>query len=329
MDENKPDEVVMTFGGGGGDGPLKRAKKIRRQIITIIFGIIFVIAAMSSFYTVNEQERAVVLTFGRPTAIVGSGLNFRIPFVQQVRKVNTTIQGFAVGYNEFDGRMTNDAVMITSDFNFVNIDFFVEWQVSDPVKALYASHRPVEILSFLVQSGARSVVSNTDIDSVLTTGKGEIQASIREHVTNALNELNIGIRLVNVVIQDSEPPTQEVMTAFKSVENARQEKDTAVNNANRYRNEQIPNARAISDQILQGAEATKQARINEANGQVARFNEMFSEYIKNPEITRTRLFFEAMERIMPGVEVIIEGEGTVEKIYPVRSFTGDDNGGGF
>jgi membrane protease subunit HflK len=219
--------------------------------------------------------------------------------------------------------------MITSDFNFVNIDFFVEWQVSHPVKALYASHRPVEILSFLVQSGARSVVSNTDIDSVLTTGKGEIQASIREHVTTALDELDIGIRLVNVVIQDSEPPTAEVMAAFKSVENARQEKDTLVNNANRYRNEQIPNARATSDQILQGAEANKRARINEANGQVARFNEMFSEYIKNPEITRMRLFFEAMERIIPGVEVIIEGEGTVEKIYPVRPFTGEDNGGGF
>jgi membrane protease subunit HflK len=117
------------------------------------------------------------------------------------------------------------------------------------------------------------------------------------------------------------------MAAFKSVENARQEKDTAVNNANRYRNEQIPNARAISDQILQGAEAAKQARINEANGQVARFNEMFTEYIRNPEITRTRMFFEAMERIIPGMEVIIEGAGNIDKIFPVRPFIEYDNGG--
>jgi membrane protease subunit HflK len=329
MDIFKPpkDDDVINISDVDGSR-LKRAKKMRRQVIYILAAIFAVVAIASSFYTVNEQERAVVLTFGKPTQVVSSGLNFRIPFVQTVRKVNTTIQGFAVGYNEFDGRVTNDAVMITSDFNFVNIDFFVEWQVSDPVKALYASHRPVDILGFLVQSGARAVVGNTDIDSVLTTGKGEIQSSIREHVSNALDELNIGIRLVNVVIQDSEPPTQEVMAAFKSVENARQEKDTAVNNANRYRNEQIPNARAVSDQILQGAEAAKQARINEANGQVARFNEMYGEYIKNPEITRMRLFYEAMERIIPGVEVIIEGGGAVDKIYPVRSFMGDDNNGG-
>ena len=204
------------------------------------------------------------------------------------------------------------------------MDFFVEWRVSDPVKALYKAQRPVEILSTMVQSSARSVIGSTDVESVLTTGKGEIQASIRESVAASLDELDIGLQLVNVIIQDSEPPTAEVFEAFKSVENAKQAMDTEVNNANRYRNEQIPSARARSDEILQAAEADKQARINDARGQVARFNEMYAEYVRNPEITRKRLFFETMEDILPGMEVIIEGQGKVDMLYPVTSFT---NGG--
>ena len=303
---------------------VRKFRAATRTVIWFIAGIILIITVFSSAYTVREQEQAVVLTFGRPTAVTGSGLHFKAPFVQTVKKVNTTIQGFPIGYNEYTGATTREAAMITRDFNFVNVDFFVEWRVSDPTKALYKAQRPVEILSTMVQSSARNVIGSTDVESVLTTGKGEIQASIRESVAASLDELDIGLQLVNVIIQDSEPPTAEVFEAFKSVENAKQAMDTEVNNANRYRNEQIPSARAKSDEILQAAEADKQARINDARGQVARFNEMYAEYVRNPEITRKRLFFETMEEILPGMEVIIEGQGKVDMLYPVTSFT---NGG--
>ena len=304
------------------------AEKIRNKIKTfgslIFVGILALILIFNSVYTINEQEKGVVLTFGKPTTVVNSGLNFKIPFIQSVEKVNTTIRGFAIGYDE-NNNYTNDAVMITNDFNFVNVDFFVEWRITDPIKALYAAENPVDILSKTVQSSARAVIGNDSIDSIHTTGKNEIQAKIKEGVAETLDKLDIGIQIHSITIQDAEPPTAEIMAAFNAVEDAKQQKDTFVNDANKYKNEQLPAAEAKADKYLQEAEAQKQARINEANGQVARFNAMFEEYIKNPEITKLRLFYEAMEEIMPGLEVVIENtDGSTSKVYPVKPFT---NGG--
>ena len=121
-------------------------------------------------------------------------------------------------------------------------------------------------------------------------------------------------------MQDAEPPTQEVMEAFKAVETAKQGKETAINNANKYKNEQIPAAEASVDQILQSAEAEKQERINEAIGQVARFNQMYEEYIKFPEITRQRMFYETMEEVLPYLKIVIDsGDGNVQTILPLES----------
>ena len=174
----------------------------------------------------------------------------------------------------------------------------------------------------------RNVVGSYPVDEVLTTGKNEIQASIKEMVVSRLEEQDLGIQLVNITIQDSEPPTVEVMEAFKAVETAKQGKETALNNANKYRNEQIPSAEAQADAIIQAAEAEKAARINEATAQVARFNAMYEEYIKNPEVTRQRMFFEAMEEILPDLKVIIESpDGDVQTFYPIESFA-DINVGG-
>ena len=304
---------------------IRKFRKGTRIVIWCVVGILLIITVFSSAYTVREQEQGVVLTFGKPTATTGSGLHFKVPFIQTIRKVNTTIQGFPIGYNEYSNETTREAAMITSDFNFVNVDFFVEWRVSDPVKALYKAQKPVDILSTMVQSAARNVIGSTGVESVLTTGKGEIQANIRASVAASLDELDIGVQLVNVIIQDAEPPTIEVFEAFKSVENAKQAMDTEVNNANKYRNEQIPSARAKSDEILQAAEADKQARINDAIGQVARFNEMYAEYTRNPAITRKRLYFETMEEVIPGLDVIIGGQeqGNLDMLYPVSPFSGE------
>ena len=325
LGKDKDADVVYDKRPSREEESIKRFQKGKRTFLWIVIGVFLLITVFSSVYTVSEQEQAVVLTFGKPTATTGAGLRFKIPFIQNVIKVNTRIQGFGIGYDEVTSASNREAAMITSDFNFVNVDFFVEWRVSNPTKFLYMSQKPGDILSTMVQSSARNVIGSTDVESVLTTGKGEIQSKIRESVTETLDKLDIGVQLVNVVILDSEPPTTEVFEAFKSVENAKQAMDTEVNNANRYRNEQIPNARAKSDQIMQAAEADKQARINDARGQVARFNEMFAEYSRNPDITRKRLFFETMEAVLPGLEVIIEGQNSVDMMYPVRPFV---EGGG-
>ena len=295
--------------------------KFRKIVIAFVVILAAATVALNSTYQIREQEQVVLTTLGKAQAVTQPGLHFKIPFIQQVQKVNTTIQGFAIGYDQATNEtIPSEAVMITSDYNFIDVDFFIEYKVSDPVKAVYASSDPVKILKNLAQSSIRNVIGSYDVDSVLTTGKNEIQSSIREVLNKQLEKHDIGLTLVNVTIQDSEPPTAEIMEAFKNVETAKQGKETAINNANKYKNEKLPTAEAEADKIIKEAEAYKQERINEATGQVARFNAMYEEYIKNPTITKQRMFYEAMEEVLPDLELIIDSSNGVQKILPLDSF---------
>ena len=210
--------------------------------------------------------------------------------------------------------------MITSDFNFVDIDFYLEYRVSDPVKYLYASSEPENILRNVAQASIRSTVVKYTVDDVITTAKGQIQSEVKERMLEELTETDIGLTVVNITIQDAEPPTAEVIEAFKAVETAKQGADTAVNNAKKYQSEQIPKAEAEADRIKQEAEATKASRIAEAQGQVERFNKMYEEYAKYPLITRQRIFYETMEDVLPSLKIIIDN-GSTETILPLESFT--------
>ena len=312
-------------------GQVPRSKKTGGKIAGIVIAaFVVLLLGLNSTYEIKEQEQAVLITLGQATAVTDPGLHFKIPFIQRVRKVNTTIQGFSIGYNTSDNTVNEDeSLMITSDFNFIDVDFYVEYRYSDPVKALYASKNPLEILKNISQSCIRTVIGSYPVDDVLTTGKSENQASIKEMILDRLEEQDIGIQLVNITIQDSEPPTTEVMEAFKAVETAKQGKETALNNANKYRNEQLPSAQAKADGIIKDAEAQKTERINEATAQVARFNAMYEEYIKNPAVTKQRMFYEAMEEVLPDLKVIIESpNGDVQTIYPIESFTGNSDNTG-
>ena len=298
------------------------AKAVLRTVKIVAAVLVVLLCGFNCYYTIGEQEQAVITTFGKAEAVSTPGLHFKIPFIQQVNKVDTTIKGLSIGYDVNTGKsLEEESLMITSDYNFVNVDFFLEYKVSDPIKALYASENPVLILKNMAQGCIRSVIGSYDVDSVITTGKSEIQSKIREELMAQLEEKNIGIQLVNLSIQDAEPPTAEVIEAFKAVETAKQGKETAINNANKYRSEQMPQAEAQVDQIKKQAEAEKEARINEANGQAARFNALYEEYIKYPLITKQRMFFETMQEILPDLEVIIDnGDGSIQKILPLDSF---------
>ena len=296
-----------------------------RHFAVILCVIFVVLVLVSSTYTINEQEQAVLTTFGVAKPVTESGLHFKIPFVQKVQKVDTTINGFSIGYDlATNDPIEEEAVMITSDYNFVDVDFFIEYKVSDPVKAVYSSKEPVLILKNISQSCIRSVIGSYDVDSVLTSGKNEIQGAIKEMILENMELHDIGIQLINITIQDSEPPTEAVMEAFKAVETAKQRKETAINNANKYRNEKLPAAIAQVDKIIKDSEAQKEERINEATGQVARFNSMYAEFVKYPVVTKERMFYEAMESVLPSLEVIIDGTDGVQKILPLDSFVSID-----
>ena len=169
----------------------------------------------------------------------------------------------------------------------------------------------------------RNTVVNYTVDDVITTAKGQIQAEVKEKLQNELTNSNIGMMVVNLSVQDAEPPTEEIVQAFKSVETAKQGKDTAVNNAKKYQSEELPKAEADADKIVQDAEAYKQARIAEAEGQVARFNEMYEQYKLQPYITKKRLFYETMEEVLPDLKVIIT-DGNTQQMLPLDNFNGND-----
>lgn len=294
----------------------------------IVLALVGSVTLTQSLYSINEQEEAVVTTFGNPTTVSQPGLHFKIPFIQQVQKVSTVINGFPIGYDMYsEASIESESLMITSDYNFVNVDFFVEYQVSDPVKFLYASEDPVAILKTLAQSYIRDTIGLYPVDSVITTGKNEIQAEIKDKLISRLEQEDLGLHLVNITIQDAEPPTAQVLEAFKNVETAKQSKETAINNANKYKSEQIPAAEAKVDQIMQQAEAVKASRISEAEGQVARFIAMYEEYLKNPLITKQRMFFETMEELLPNMKVIIDdGSGNTTKFLPIGPLNGAEGG---
>lgn len=302
----------------------KQLNFVRYIGIGVIVLFLAVVLGFNSFYSISEQEQAVVVTFGTPATVSTPGLHFKVPFLQQVRKVSTVINGFPVGYDiETKEPIEAESLMITSDYNFVNVDFFIEYKVSDPVKYLFASREPVNILKTLAQSYIRDTIGLYPVDNIITTGKNEIQAEIKEKLIDRLEKEDIGLQLVNITIQDAQPPTNEVLEAFKAVETAKQSKETSINNANKYKSEQEPAAEAQIDEILKKAESTKQARINEAQGQVSRFNAMYEEYTKNPLITKQRMFYEAMESILPALKVVIDdGNGSVSKFLPLGDMTG-------
>ncbi len=309
--------------GRGND--LRMKEKVRMIATVVLTSIMILIVGGSSFYTIAEQEAAVVTTFGVPEAVTETGLHFKIPFVQEVTKVGTTINGLQMGYRVTDtGTVSVDeeSLMITSDYNFVNIDFYIEYRAVDPVKYLYASMDPTEVLKNISQSWIRDTIGSYGVDAVLTTGKSEIQATIKERIIAELDAMDIGIQLVNITIQDAEPPTDEVMVAFKMVETAKQGMETSINNAVKYENEQSPLAEAEIDRILQEAEAAKAERINEGNEEVAMFNAMYEEYARNPEVTRLRMFYEAMEDILPDMKIVINSaDGQVQTVYPLEDFS--------
>lgn len=304
--------------------PPKKSFKKPAVLIPLAVVILLLISLFfNSFYELKEDEFAVITTLGKPSVVSASGLQFKLPLIQQKTIVSKATKGFPIGYDIRTGAsIPAESVMITVDYNFVNVDFYVEYRVTDPVKYLYNSEDPVGILKMLCQSYIRDTIGLYKVDDVITTGKGEIQSAIKEKILKRLEEEDLGITLVNISIQDAEPPTNNVQEAFKAVETAKQQAETATNNANKYANEVLPAAQADADEVLQQAEAYKAARINEANGQASRFAKLYEEYSKYPEITRQRLFYETISDIFPDMKIVITGKdgSNISTVLPLDSF---------
>ncbi|MBG9656590.1 FtsH protease activity modulator HflK [Cytobacillus firmus] len=300
---------------------LKRIYTIAGLIIAIV---ILSIVAFTTWYTVDESDQAVILTFGKvEEGITEPGLHFKLPWpVQSVEKLSKETFSLQFGYEEKDGEIKDfpdETKMITGDENIVLADLVVQWKITDPEKYLYNAEEPEEILYDATSSSLRSIIGGSKIDAALTSGKAEIEADVRELLTSLVGKYDIGISILAVKLQDVELPNDDVRKAFTDVTDARETANTKKNEANKYKNQRMNEAEGEKEALISKANGEKAARLERARGDVAVFNKLYGEYKNNPDITRERLVLETLEQVLPGAEIyIMNDDGNTMKYFPIR-----------
>ncbi|MEK4486711.1 FtsH protease activity modulator HflK [Psychrobacillus sp. FSL H8-0484] len=296
-------------------------------IITIsIIGIILLSAVFTSWYTVDESEQAIVITFGEASdPITESGLKFKLPWpIQKVEKLSKETFSLKFGYKQTpDGEVTSfdkDTKMITGDDNIVLTDLVVQWKITNPKAYLFNSESPQELLHDATSASIRSVIGNSKIDDALTSGKAQIEADTNELLGSLIEKYDIGITVLTVKLQDVELPNAEVRSAFTAVTDAEETKNTKVNQAEKYENQKKSEAIGEKDAIISNANGYKTARIEQAKGDIALFDKLYAEYQNNKEITRQRLVMETLDAVLPNAQIyIMNDDGGTMKYLPLQT----------
>jgi membrane protease subunit HflK len=304
--------------------------------IGIGVAVLFVaILAYSSFYTVQEQERAAVLTFGKYTTETTAGLHFKWPYpIQQVIIVPAELtQRIYIGYRQEGDVVTpveEEALMITGDENIVSADAVVQWKINNIHEYLFNIDNPEQFLRNAASSSIRSIIGSEKLDYAITDGKTVIQDKVREKLLELQGKYRTGMQIIDIKFQDIEPPSGQVEEAFQKVTNAREEKNTKINNAAKYENDKIPKARGEAQALLENAEAEKKSRILNAQGDVAQFNAIYAEYANNKGVTESRLIVETLEKILPKAKIFIsDSNSDTVKYLPINELlrnTGSSSG---
>jgi modulator of FtsH protease HflK len=290
------------------------------SVVVILLGV----TAFTSWYTVDESEQAVILTFGKVNeGISEPGLHFKLPWpIQDVQKLSKETFSLQFGYDQKNGQIVDfpdETKMITGDENIVLADLVVQWKITDPGSYLYNSEDPQQILYNATSSSLRSIIGSSKIDDALTSGKAQIEADVRDLLISLVERYNIGISVTAVKLQDVELPNDDVRKAFTNVTDARETMNTKINEANKYRNQKTQEAEGEKDAIISRAEGDRAARIETARGDVAKFNALYEEYKVSPEITRKRLVLETLDQVLPNAEIYIMSEdGNTMKYLPIR-----------
>ncbi len=303
-------------------------KRALTLVFSGIFAIIVIIAALTSWYTVDESEQAVVITFGHADDTVSEpGLHFKMPWpMQQVELLSKETFSLTFGYDQNEnGEIVShesETKMITGDENIVLTDLVVQWRITDPEKYLFNSDYPEEILHNATSAAIRSVIGSSTIDEALTDGKADIEADTRELLTTLVNDYDIGISILAVKLQDVEVPNAEVRQAFTAVTDARETQATKLNEAEKYKNQKLNEAEGERNAIISKAEGEKIARIQQAEGDVAVFNSLYEQYSQNEEITRSRLILETLEQVLANAQIyIMNDDGETLKYLPLQPNT--------
>ena len=295
-------------------------------VLVLVLGIV----AFTTWYTVDESEQAVILTFGDAgDPIVEPGLKFKLPWpIQTVEVLSKETFSLKFGYEEDNGKIVDfpeETKMITGDENIVLADLVVQWKITDPAKYLYASEDPKELLHNATSASLRSIIGSSKIDDALTSGKAEIEAEVRDLLTVLADKYEIGVSILSVKLQDVELPNDEVRSAFTRVTDARETMNTKINEANKYRNKATEEAEGEKDAIISKAKGDKAQRVEIARGDVAKFRSLYKEYKGSPEITKERLVLETLDQVLPGTQIyIMKDEGNTMKYFPIQPLQGQN-----
>lgn len=304
-------------GGGAGRGPSDSGfPSFRPASVLLALGVLVVLAGvLTSFYTVQPEERAVKKRFGAVSGIAEPGLHFRLPFgIDTIQKVATErvlkqefgfrTEDASADRSRFSGPLTDESLMLTGDLNIIEVEWVVQYRISDPIQYLYGMRDPTQTLRDISESVMRRIVGNRIGSDVLTVGRVEIANTALQEIQQAMERYENGIRVITVELQDVVPPPR-VQPAFNEVNEARQELERMVNEATRQANEAIPRAEGTAKRTISEAEGYATERVNRAHGDVARFNAVLAEYAEAPGVTRTRMYLEKWSEILPRVGSIV------------------------
>ena len=300
------------------------------QAVVIVIALCF--TAYTSVFTVDPEEKAVVLKFGKEDRIVGQGLHFKLPFfMEQEYKVPVQRQlklefGFRTAGNETrqqyaqtqysGGNYATESLMLTGDLNVASIEWVTQYKIADPVKYLFKVRNVDQTFRDMNEAVMREIVGDRTINEVLTIGRGEIQNLAMEKLSALCKEYTLGIVVSQVILQDVSPP-EPVKPAFNEVNQAEQEKETTIQNALAEYNREIPKAEGTALKTVEAAEGYAVKRVNEAKGAVSRFTQVYEEYQKAPGITRQRIYLETMAEIYQAVDRKIIIDEDVNGVLPL------------
>ncbi len=295
-------------------------ERITKNIRMIIVGFVALAAVFSSFFTVETEEVGVVMRFGKYVKEAKPGLNFKIPFIDQVSFVpvqrqlkqefgyRTTSAGVNSTYRK--AGYGGESLMLTGDLNLGDVEWVVQYRIDNPYNYLFKVRNIDDTLRDIAEAAMRQTVGDRTVNEVLTVGRAEVASEVEVILQEITNEYEMGIKIEQVVLQDANPP-DPVKPSFNGVNEAQQQRETLINQARAEYNRVIPRASGEAEQTIQQAEGYALDRVNRAQGEVSRFNDLYAEYIKAPEVTKRRIFLETMEDILPqmGQKIITDEEG--------------------
>ncbi len=295
---------------------------LKKHAKKVIIGLIVLIALLTSVKTIGPEQEGVVVQFGEYDRTLQPGLNFIMPFgIENLHKIPVQRQlkqefGFRTVESGVQTRYAKDAyrdesLMLTGDLNLADVEWVIQYRIVNSYNYLFKVRNAEDALHDMSEAAMRKIVGDRTVNEVLTVGRQEVATRVEELLQEMCINYENGIRIDQVVLQDVNPP-DPVKASFNAVNEAQQQRETLINQAESEYNRVIPRARGEAEETIQRAEGYALNRVNRAEGQADRFNSVYEQYIRAPEVTRKRLYYETLERILPklGNKVILDEDGT-------------------